>query len=268
MRARVRRAATTAGAVMLFGMLLGVVGFASNASGAGARRPAARALVAPAPTGGPKPGDVLSPVHSPVARTPSPSASRTVPGSGVSTSASVGSASAPRNSAPVSPTVGAADTKWWQWGAAAAAGLLAGAVGCYVLLRPHRRVAAPMPPTASPLRAAPTASPPQTPPSPPAPAAANLATLVSSVIATRDLLDPASVLSQRLGAALSSGGVQELIPIGQPFDPNRHRAVETASTTDPASADRIAEVQRVGYRDAQNTIRPPDVVVYRLEANR
>lgn len=94
----------------------------------------------------------------------------------------------------------------------------------------------------------------------------DLGQLIESVIAARDLVDPSSVMARRLGAALACGGVTEVAPVGQPFDPSRHHAVKATATTDPASADLIAEVQRVGYCDAFHLIRPPEVVVFRLES--
>jgi molecular chaperone GrpE len=160
-----------------------------------------------------------------------------------------------------SPGTGSDGIPWWTL---AVTGVLAAALGagcCLVVTRRPRDPDA----AGAPARRAARVS--RVPPIPaPASAAdADLAALVGSVIEARDLLDPQSVMAQRLGTALARSGVSEFAPIGQPFDPARHHAVDAAPTADPARVDLIAEVQRVGYFDATHMIRPPEVVVFRLE---
>jgi GrpE len=148
---------------------------------------------------------------------------------------------------------GSSGIPWW---ALAVTGVLAAALGagfCLVITRRPEDTAAV------------TASRTVRAPEPGSAAGVDLTALVGSVIEARDLLDPDGVMAKRLGAALARSGVSEFAPIGQRFDPARHHAVDAAPTADPASADLIAEVQRVGYFDATHMIRLPEVVVFRLE---
>ncbi|MBM9468652.1 nucleotide exchange factor GrpE [Nakamurella leprariae] len=86
--------------------------------------------------------------------------------------------------------------------------------------------------------------------------------LIESVIGVRDLV-PSQALAERLGAGLAAVGVQTDHPLGRPFDPARHQAVETVVTDDPRLADTIAAVERVGYSQDGRELRPAEVVVYR-----
>ena len=90
--------------------------------------------------------------------------------------------------------------------------------------------------------------------------------LIEAVISVRDLLDPDTVISRRIGAALQDSGVHELVPIGERFDPVRHHLVFTTATAVPAEDGLICEVQRVGYSQGPRTIRVPEVVVYKLSS--
>lgn len=94
-----------------------------------------------------------------------------------------------------------------------------------------------------------------------------LTRLARSIVAARDLVDPGSVLSRRLGEGLSEADFVEDSPVGERFDPARHHAVEVTATADDEQVDRIAEVRRVGYSDRTSggALRPPEVVVYRVE---
>ncbi len=89
--------------------------------------------------------------------------------------------------------------------------------------------------------------------------------LVDTVIAVRDLVEPGSVVYRRLGEGLRSSGIVELAPEGQPFDPTTQHATHAATTREPRQAGRVASVERVGYANAHHLLRPPEVVVYRLE---
>jgi hypothetical protein len=85
--------------------------------------------------------------------------------------------------------------------------------------------------------------------------------LVEQVIGVRDLANPA--LAERLGAGLAAVGWETVDPAGQPFDPSRHRAVDTAEVTDGAEAGTIAAVERVGYLRSGTIVRPAEVVFYK-----
>ncbi len=195
--------------------------------------------------------------HKPTPVDPFSSAFKVNPTSTVSTG---------RNEGPIKPTPGvvtprsstSSRTPWWSLVLVGFLGLAAGAVGGYAVRRRsaprHADVSAATVPAAT-VTAGPSPS-----------KTDGLEQLIEAVIAARDLVAPSSVMAQRLGAALAQGGVAELAPVGQAFDPARHHAVQVTPTSDPSNADRIAEVQRIGYSDAHHLIRPPEVVVYRLEA--
>lgn len=67
------------------------------------------------------------------------------------------------------------------------------------------------------------------------------------------------VLGQ-LKAALSSHGLKEISPLGQPFDPHQHEAIShLASATVPA--EQVVNVVRTGYSLNGRLLRPAAVVV-------
>ncbi|GAA0377846.1 hypothetical protein Acor_43800 [Acrocarpospora corrugata] len=72
-------------------------------------------------------------------------------------------------------------------------------------------------------------------------------------------------LAELLGAALAAAGISEVRPDGEPFDGERHEAVDTAPTDDPDAHDTIAETVRAGYLDGAEVLRVPQVVVYRRD---
>jgi hypothetical protein len=208
----------------------------------------------------PKPGDTLSTARS------STSASDTK-------AAPAAPATKTKTTVVTSGSSGSSGTSWWTLLVTGLVGLALGGAGCYLLLRSsprHRTGSAPAAAAAATSGGSPPASWPASAPSPPRPPASDsrFQPLVDAVIATRDMVDPTSVIARRLGAALAEGGVVELAPVGQRFDPAQHHAVETAPTLDPARADQIAEIQRVGYREAHRLIRLPEVIVFRLEQSR
>lgn len=141
---------------------------------------------------------------------------------------------------------------WWSLAVLGLVGVAFGALAGYVIAgRRPGRVA-----TGAPV--------PTSPAPPPIPEPA-LDQLIGAVIDTRDLAEPSTVMARRLGGALSGAGVSEFAPLGQPYDPAAHYAVGTAPAPAPASADLIAEVQRVGYLRDNEVIRAAEVVVFRLE---
>lgn len=227
------------------------------------------AAAAPVPQPGdtlsvPKPGDTL---NLPT-RSNTPTKTPAIPGG-----ASSGAATPKRPTISAGSTAPASsdssDTSWTALTIAAALGLIVGAAATYLLLRGSSGRHAGPAGSGEPARAPqprPTVPPPGGWPAPAPGPDPRRQPLVDGLIAARDLVDPDSVLSRRLGAALAEGGVRELAPIGERFDPGRHHAVATQPTNDPARAELIADVERVGYADAERMIRLPDVVVFRLDA--
>lgn len=141
---------------------------------------------------------------------------------------------------------------WWSLAVIGLVGLAVGALAGYAIAgRRPARIDTVLP--------APTAS------APPPVMEPALDQLIRAVIDTRDLAEPSTVMALRLGAALTAAGVSEFTPLGQPYDPAAHYAVGTEPAPDPASADLIAEVQRVGYLRDNGVIRAAEVVVFRLE---
>jgi hypothetical protein len=116
-------------------------------------------------------------------------------------------------------------------------------------------------------RATPPAPPPPPPPPPPAdPIARDRTALAEAIIDARDRLGPGA-LSERLGAALATVGVETLDPVGEPFDANRHWAQGSDRLTpDPALDGTVAETVTFGYVDRGRPLRLPGVVVYRKAA--
>ena len=53
---------------------------------------------------------------------------------------------------------------------------------------------------------------------------------------------------------------------GEPFDPERHRAVGRVATKEPALHNRVAKTQRPGYRDREGMLALPHVLVFRQDA--
>ncbi len=61
---------------------------------------------------------------------------------------------------------------------------------------------------------------------------------------------------------LATHGLTEEIPLGKPFDPREHTAVDEVTTDDPTQFHMIAEVVQPGYRLSGKLIRSPRVKVY------
>lgn len=71
-------------------------------------------------------------------------------------------------------------------------------------------------------------------------------------------------VAQRLADGLHEIGVHALYPDGERFDPARHEAGGTLSTTDPVLDGTIAETETPGFADRDQLLRTPVVTVYRL----
>lgn len=66
----------------------------------------------------------------------------------------------------------------------------------------------------------------------------------------------------RIEDGLAEVGVTALRPDGEPFDPARHEAGGTVSTSDDSLAGTVAETETVGFRDGGTLLRAPVVTVY------
>ncbi len=101
-------------------------------------------------------------------------------------------------------------------------------------------------------------------PVPREPADSQRASLVESLIDTRDRLH-GNAQADRIGKALAAAGVETIDPTGQHFDPNLHWAQGPDRVTDdPALDNTIAETVTVGYVDQGVVHRLPGVIVYKL----
>ncbi|WP_231104909.1 nucleotide exchange factor GrpE [Haloechinothrix halophila] len=66
----------------------------------------------------------------------------------------------------------------------------------------------------------------------------------------------------RIEEGLADVGVTALRPDGEQFDPARHEAGGTVSTSDDSLTGTVAETEIVGFRDGDALLRAPVVTVY------
>lgn len=76
------------------------------------------------------------------------------------------------------------------------------------------------------------------------------------------------VLRADIDRALRTAGYQSLDPVGQPFDPSVHEAVERRDTTDARTHNVVAATYRAGWSGPRQLLRSPEVAVYLLEASK
>jgi hypothetical protein len=76
---------------------------------------------------------------------------------------------------------------------------------------------------------------------------------------------PSEALALRLSSVLEDIGVVRMHGDGERFDPQFHRAVGSVPTADRALHHVVASTERAGYRDGDETLRPPEVMVYVFE---
>lgn len=69
----------------------------------------------------------------------------------------------------------------------------------------------------------------------------------------------------QLKRVLEENGVTELNPIGQPFSPQEHEAVEEVPTSDEKQDHTVAHVILKGYKAGSRIIRAAQVKVYKFE---
>jgi len=81
------------------------------------------------------------------------------------------------------------------------------------------------------------------------------------------LYDGLRVVLEHMDAVLERHGVRRLGERGEPFDPNRHEAVDVRET-DQAPDRTVVEVLRSGYARGDHVLRPAQVVVARAPQQR
>jgi hypothetical protein len=69
-------------------------------------------------------------------------------------------------------------------------------------------------------------------------------------------------LRERIARTLADAGVTAIVPLGDVFDPDHDEAVTTVVTDDPSLFGRVASVERAGFRDGDQLLRPAEVAVY------
>ena len=89
--------------------------------------------------------------------------------------------------------------------------------------------------------------------------------LIDFCVDLEDLLEQPA-LREKAHRALTRVGVDLVDPTGEVFDAERHCAVGSVETSDPALHDRIASVERLGFVDRGRELRLPDVKVWRLRS--
>jgi GrpE len=88
--------------------------------------------------------------------------------------------------------------------------------------------------------------------------------LIGACIDVGDRLRTVSpALWQKLERALADAGIEPVEADGEPFDPDRHDAVGSEPTTDPAQDLRVV-TDLPGYTDHGAPLRRPQVVVHRF----
>jgi molecular chaperone GrpE len=64
---------------------------------------------------------------------------------------------------------------------------------------------------------------------------------------------------------LAEQGIEEMNPVGEPFSPQEHEAVEEVATDDEKLDHTVATVILKGYRTSKRIVRAPQVKVYKSE---
>lgn len=87
--------------------------------------------------------------------------------------------------------------------------------------------------------------------------------LVATLVELADQM-PSDALKEQIHAQLLQVGVQEVVvQRGEPFDPQRHRGIDTFPSPEPGMDQKVAHTERCGYTDGGTVLRVPEVVVYR-----
>ena len=78
------------------------------------------------------------------------------------------------------------------------------------------------------------------------------------------LVEGVEMVRRQFLVKLEGFGVRRLDPLGEPFDPDRHEAVTTVPTSDPAQDGVVCGIVRVGYTVGDDVLRHATVAVMKL----
>ena len=83
--------------------------------------------------------------------------------------------------------------------------------------------------------------------------------------AVESLLEGVELVEQKLRRALKDAGVEELTPVGEPFDPEIMEAMLSVPAEEPEQDETVAQVLQKGYLFKDHLVRPARVSVYKDE---
>jgi molecular chaperone GrpE len=92
------------------------------------------------------------------------------------------------------------------------------------------------------------------------PALDNLDRAIEAAEDEDPLLAGVRLVRSEIAAALARVGIEAFVPLGEPFDPNRHEAM-AQQPVDGAVAGTVAEVYQNGYRMGDTVVRAARVLV-------
>jgi molecular chaperone GrpE len=88
-----------------------------------------------------------------------------------------------------------------------------------------------------------------------------VASLDPSTTAVEAVLEGVGMVERKLGRLLQESGLEELDPVGAPFDPNLMEAMARVPTDDPAQDEIVDQVFQRGFRFGGHLVRPARVSV-------
>jgi len=68
------------------------------------------------------------------------------------------------------------------------------------------------------------------------------------------------MIQQQLKSALAETGLEEIVAVGQPFDPNFHEAVSEQESAEVAEGNVLQQLRK-GYKFKDRLLRPATVIV-------
>lgn len=104
--------------------------------------------------------------------------------------------------------------------------------------------------------------PPQTAPEPAAVASNDVEPIREMLQEARAWLAGLELVRERFAGLLAADGIQPIDPLGKPFDPHHHVAIDTVVSSEMAP-NTVAKVTRKGYRQGKRIIRYAEVIVAR-----